>query len=171
MRILSVLIASFLLTACAGGGQEGTGAAPAPRSGAGTQKARIVEQVRSLESNPLQDGAPQLRQRLLRYFVDAPDITITVCGGVLDPLARSRQNQGAEIFAQQLLSSGAFLIENPGMARDQAAVHAAGVAGALRAYESILRAHPDARSPVLDELIQLRERGEMVAHVRSRMRC
>gem|GEM_PF-1673223 len=171
MRIFWVLIASFLLAACAGGGQDGTGTAPAPRPGAGAQQSAIVEQVRSLESDPLQAGAPQLRQRLLRYFVESPDITITVCGGVLDPLARSRQNHGSEIFAQQLLSSGAFLIENPGMARDHGAVHAAGVAGALRAYESILRAHPDARSPVLDELIQLRERGEMVAHVRSRMRC
>lgn len=72
---------------------------------------------------------------------------------------------------QQILSSGAFIIENPGMARDQAAVHAAGVAGALQAYESILRAHPDARWPLLDQLVQLRERGELAAHVRSRMAC
>lgn len=171
MRILRMLMASLVLAACASGGQEGPSTAPPSRATAGTQKSDIVEQVRSLESDPLQAGAAQLRQRLIRYFADAPDITITVCSGVLDPLSDSRRNYGTEIFVQQIFSSGAFLIENPGMAHDQAAVHAAGVAGALRAYESIVRAHPDARWPLLDQLVQLRERGELVAHVRSRMAC
>lgn len=166
MRILWMLVASLVLAACASGGQDGARTAPA-----GTQKSDIVEQVRSLEADPLQAGAAQLRQRLMRYFADAPDITITVCSGVLDPLSDSRRNYGNEIFVQQIFSSGAFLIENPGLARDQAAVHAAGVAGALRMYESILRTRPDARSPLLDQLVQLRERGELVAHVRSRMAC
>jgi hypothetical protein len=157
--------------ACASGGQQGGSTAPAAGSGAGTQKSRVVEQVRSLEADPLQAGAARLRQRLFRYFVDAPDITITVCSGVLDPLASARQNYGTEIFTQQLLSSGAFLIENPGMARDRGTVHAAGVAGALKAYEAILRTHPEARRPLLDELVQLREAGNLVAHARSRMRC
>jgi hypothetical protein len=164
-------MASLVLAACASGAQDGASTAPASRPAAGTQKSEVVQQVRSLESDPLQAGAAQLRQRLMRYFEGAPDVTITVCSGVLDPLARSRQNYGTEIFVQQILSSGAFIIENPGMARDQVAVHAAGVGGALRTYESILRAHPDARWPLLDELVQLRERGELVPHVRSRMRC
>lgn len=166
-----MLMAGLILAACASGGQEGASTAPASRPAAGTQKSNIVEQVRSLESDPLQAGAAQLRQRLMQYFVEAPDITITVCSGVLDPLSNSRRNYGTEIFFQQLLSSGAFIIENPGMAGDRAAVHAAGVAGALRTYESILRARPDARWPLLDQLVQLRERGELVAHVRSRMGC
>jgi hypothetical protein len=167
-----MVLASLVLAACAsGGGQEAGSAAPASQATAGTQKSHIVEQVRSLESDPLQAGAAQLRADLIRYFTDAPDITITVCSGVLDPLSNSRRNYGTEIFVQQIFSSGAFLIENPGMARDQAAVHAAGVAGALRAYESILRAHPDARWPLLDQLVQLRERGELVAHLRSHMAC
>ncbi|MBB4634266.1 hypothetical protein [Longimicrobium terrae] len=170
MRIVRLLMGSLLLAACASGGQAGSSTQPASSAGAGSQ-ARVAEQVHSLEADPLQANAAQLRQRLFQYFVDSPDITIQVCSGALDPLARSRQNYSTEIFTQQLLSSGAFLIENPGMSRDQGAVHAAGVAGALKAYESILRAHPDARQPLLDELVQLRERGDMVAHVRSRMRC
>jgi hypothetical protein len=166
-----MFMASLVLAACASGGQEGASTAPASPASAGTQKSRIVEQVRSLEADPLQAGALQLRQRLMRYFEEAPDITITVCSGVLDPLASSRQNYGPEIFVQQVLSSGAFIIENPGMARDRAAVHVAGVEGALRTYESILRAHPDARRPFMDELVQLRARGELAAHVRSRTSC
>lgn len=171
MRILGMVVTSLVLAACASGGQEGASTAPVSRPAAGSQKSEIVAQVRSLESDPLQAGAAQLRQRLIRYFADAPDITITVCGGVLDPLSNVRRNYSAEIFVQQILSSGAFLIENPGMARDRAAVHAAGVAGALQAYESILRTHPEARWPLLDQLVQLREQGELVAHVRSRMAC
>jgi len=166
-----MLMAGLVLAACASGGQEGATTAPASRPAAGIQKSDIVAQVRSLEADPLQAGAAQLRARLIQYFVDAPDITITICSGVLDPLADSRRNYGNEIFVQQLLSSGAFIIENPAMAGDRAAVHAAGVAGAVHAYESILRARPDARWPLLDELVQLRERGELVAHVRSRMAC
>lgn len=170
MRILQVMLAGLVLAACASGGQEGASTAPASPS-AGSQKSRIVEQVRSLESDPFQAGAAQLRARLLNYFVEAPDITIRVCSGVLDPVGSSRQNYGPEIFTQQLLSSGAFIIENPGMAGDDAAVHAAGVAGALRVYEAALRAHPEARRPLLDELLQLRERGELVTYLRSRTRC
>jgi hypothetical membrane protein len=64
-----------------------------------------------------------------------------------------------------LLSGAVLTIEDPGAARDDVAVYAAGIEGALRAYEVLLKSRPDARLAVLDDLIEKRDRGELVDRI------
>jgi hypothetical membrane protein len=64
-----------------------------------------------------------------------------------------------------LLQKQAWTIEDPGQARDDARVYTAGVEGALRAYGALVNSTSDARSAVLDDLIEKRERGELLDHI------
>ena len=44
-------------------------------------------------------------------------------------------------------------------------MYTAGVDGALRAYAVLVKSRPDARSAALDDLIEKRDRGELVDHI------
>lgn len=82
----------------------------------------------------------------------------------------AKKNYDSELFAQTLASAAAFLISHPDQAKDQVAVYTAGVEGALRAYESILKMKPKAKWPFLDELIEKRGKSELTEYVRQATR-
>ena len=58
-------------------------------------------------------------------------------------------------------------MENPGKTTDWNAAFLAGVNGALRAYESILKQKPEAKYAFLDDLLQQRENGRLAGTVAS----
>jgi hypothetical protein len=97
-------------------------------------------------------------------MADVPDLTFAVCDALLDD---SLDGYGfvREVKDQVALSGAAFALEHQGDARDDAAVYTAGVEGALRAYEALLRSHRDARAALLDDLAARRDRGALRDHV------
>ena len=130
-------------------------------------RSKAVRLTRALEADPLNSDAKEHRNWLVRWLIDVPDITVTLCGNLLGPLLASKKNYSAEIFTQMGPSSAAFIIEHPDQANDRVAVLAAGLDGALKTYESILKAKPKARWPFLDDLIQKRAQGQLIEHVRQ----
>jgi hypothetical protein len=66
-----------------------------------------------------------------------------------------------------MFASAAFIIEHPDQANDRVAVNLAGVEGALRVYEAILKTKPKAKWEFLDGLLAKRERGELQGYVRE----
>jgi hypothetical protein len=52
-------------------------------------------------------------------------------------------------------------LENPVKSTDWNAAFLAGMSGALRAYESILKQKPSAKSAFLDDLLQQRDNGQL----------
>ena len=66
-----------------------------------------------------------------------------------------------------MFSGAAFAIEHSDQASDQLAVSLAGLEGALKTYEAILKAKPKARWEYLDDLIAKREKGELKAYVQQ----
>ncbi len=67
------------------------------------------------------------------------------------------------VFAQT-----AFVLQNPDKQNAILAQYQAGVEGALRAYEALLKANPKDRQPYLDDLIQRREAGTLSQFVKER---
>ena len=130
-------------------------------------RAKAVEIASALESDPLGKKAKDQRSWIVVWLIGVPDININLCGKLLGPLVDSKKNYSTEIFGQLIPSSGAFIIKNPDKAQDNVAVYTAGVEGALRAYESILKAKPKAKWEFLDDLIEKRNKGELVGHVRQ----
>lgn len=69
-------------------------------------------------------------------------------------LLKVQYTYSSEITTQLTFSEAAFTIRNPDRNGDEAAQYLAGVERALNAYDSILKAKPDAKSNVLDELLE-----------------
>jgi len=129
------------------------------------ERAEFVALVQSLERDPLAENANAIRQRLREWTIEVPDIRFKVCPGLLGPAVGDGYPYSREIDVQVVLSGAVLTIEDPGEARDDVAVYAAGVEGALRAYEVLTKSRPDAHLAVLDDLIEKRDRGELVDHI------
>jgi hypothetical protein len=56
-------------------------------------------------------------------------------------------------------------VENPEQSKDRAAVNLAGIEGALKSYEALIKERQKARWEFLDGLIAKREKGELPAYV------
>lgn len=90
MRTFLVLTVGLFVVGCGSGGQEGASTAPASGAGAGTQKTRDVEQVRSVDPNPSRargEAVSVLREEVLSRRLMAalpPGAPGAVRGTVMD---------------------------------------------------------------------------------------
>ena len=134
------------------------------------ERQKAVQIARSLEAEPLQAGNKDMRQWLTLWLIEVPDVSISVCGEELGPVFHQsdrNKNFANEIFGQSMFSSAAFVIEHPDKAKDAVALYTAGLEGSLTAYQSILKTHPDAKWPFLDDLIQRQTKGELSDYVKK----
>jgi hypothetical membrane protein len=129
------------------------------------ERARFVALVRLLERDPLAENANATRQQLREWTVEVPDIRFKACPDLLAHAVRDDYPYSREINLQVVLSGAVLTIEHPGDARDDVAVYTAGVKGALRAYEVLVKSRRDAHLAAMDDLIEKRDRGELVDHI------
>jgi hypothetical protein len=129
------------------------------------ERADFVKRVRALESDPLAEAATGQRQSLLEWVIEDPDIEVTVCADLLGGARDDKYPYAGELTLHEVLAGAVFVIEHPDLAKDKIAMYLATVEGAIRVYEVLLKSKQDARSPFLDNLVGLRDRGELSAHV------
>ena len=137
------------------------------------ERQTAVKAARLLESDPFNKDAKKTRQWFTIWLIEVPDIHIELCGDYLGPVFLSKKNYDSEIFEQTMFSSAAFIIEHPEQANDRVAVNLAGLEGALKTYEAILKAKPKSRWEFLDGLIAKRDKGELREYVQeiSQTKC
>jgi hypothetical protein len=123
--------------------------------------------ARLLEADPFYKESKKIREWFTLWLIEVPDISIELCTDYLGPVAGSKKDYATEIFTQTMFSSAAFIVEHPDQAKDKVAVNLAGVEGALRVYEAVLKTKPKARQEFLDGLIAKREKGELKAYVQD----
>lgn len=128
------------------------------------ERAKAVKLVRQLEADPFGDKAADARRWLALWQLDVTDLQVRYCTEVLGANPATLRRIRPEILAQIPWSGVAHLIENPEK-KSKAEIYLAGVEGALRVYEGMLRTRPDLRSPLLDGLIAKRDAGELAAYV------
>ena len=129
------------------------------------ERAKVVAVTRSLERDPFGENAPANRQWLRDWIVDVPDIRVYVCDALLSHNLGDKYPYSREVSLQPIFSAAAFAIEHQDKARDEIAQYNAGIEGALRVYEALLKSQPDAQSPLMDELLVKRNHGELVDHI------
>lgn len=132
------------------------------------ERTKAVQIARGLESDPLQPGNKDMRTWFTLWLIEVPDITVQVCGEELGPVfheSNRDKNFVSEIFGQSMFSAASFVIEHPDQAKNAIAVYTAGLEGSLKAYQSILKTHPEAKWPFLDDLILKQQKGELAKHV------
>ena len=129
------------------------------------ERARFVALVRLLERDPLAENANAIRQQVRQWTIDVPDVRFKVCPDLLGHAIANDYPYSREIKLQVMLSGAVLTLEDPGEARDDVAVYTAGVEGALRVYEVLVKSTADAHLAALDDLIGKRDRGELVDHI------
>ena len=129
------------------------------------ERAKAIKIARSLERDPLAKDAPAKRQWLMNWIIEVPDIRFKSCIGLLDPGVGNQYRYSAEINQQIIFSAAAFTLEHPDHLRNDAGAYLAGVEGALRVYENLVKSAPDAKLAFLDDLVAKRDHGELADHV------
>jgi hypothetical membrane protein len=129
------------------------------------ERAKAINIARSLERDPLAKDAAANRQWLLNWIIEVPDIHFKSCVGLLSPGVGSHYRYSTEVNQQIIFSAAAFKLENPDHLRNDTGAYIAGVEGALRAYEILIKSTPDAKLAFLDDLVAKRDRGELADHV------
>jgi hypothetical protein len=159
---LSCLLLVFLCSNAFAQGQEKRGPSTLE------ERANAVRIARSLEGDPLQAGNKDMRTWFTLWLIEVPDITVQVCGEELGPVFHEKdrdKNFVSEIFGQSMFSAASFVIEHPEEAKNPIPVYTSGVEGSLKAYQSILKTHPEAKWPFLDDLIVKQQNGELAKYV------
>jgi hypothetical protein len=134
------------------------------------ERKRAIELTRKLEKQPLARSSNQDRGWLLEFIVEAPDFEVKGCSGPLDVLAKEEDGPYAKLlYVQSVFGMAAYILENPKKAQEWAAVQTAGIESTLKAYESILKADPDARWKELDRLAAARDAKKLRALVEKEM--
>ena len=133
------------------------------------ERAKVIDLTHKLETDPLNPDAEEWRVWLAKWIDEVPDVVVPVCPPLLPQLLRSKRNYAQELAMQVVYSSAAFIVEHPEQQVDQQAVFQAGVDGALKAYQAILKAKPRARWYFLDSLIQMRDKGELKEYLRKQI--
>jgi hypothetical protein len=134
------------------------------------ERAKALKLIRQLEEDPDFDGSRDARRWLSLWLFQVPDLKLDLCPELLGGTPAMRRRIPAEVVAQTMYSGIAYLIENPGKAKMREEVYLAGVLGALRAYEALLKERPAVRSALLDELLGRRAAGTLAAHVAEAMK-
>ena len=125
------------------------------------ERARAVKVAHELEEDPLAKDAKEHREWVIQWIVDIPDITVDVCFDYFGKLPDSPKGHSGEITKQMVISSAAFMIEHPDKAKDKQAIAFAGLLGALKAYQAVLKQDSASRWGHLDKLIGMREQGKL----------
>jgi len=157
----TVVIALLLLLAVVSFAQGDRG--PSTRA----ERDRAVKITHALEQDPLSRGLRDDRDWLFKWLIGIPDISINVC---VDPVEGSgKYEYSHELMMQKMFASGTFIIENSAQKHDELAVENAGVEGALKAYEAILKKEPRAHSSYWDGLLKKRSDGTLRDYVATYM--
>jgi hypothetical membrane protein len=129
------------------------------------ERAKAIKIARLLERDPLAEDAPANRQWLLNWIIEIPDIRFKSCAGLLGPSLGNQYRYSIELNQQIIFSAAAFRLEHPDHLRNDTGAYIAGVEGALRVYEMLVKSVPDAKLAFLDDLVAKRDHGELADHV------
>lgn len=131
------------------------------------ERKQAIQYIQDFESDPLSQRSIEEREWVLKWTIEIPDIHIHACM-ILDKLPKGDKKDSGTIFIAETFSQAAFLIQHPDRQDDRIAEYQAGVEGALRAYEVLLKTNPKDRQPYLDDLIQRRDAGTLGQFVKER---
>lgn len=132
------------------------------------ERDRAVKVASALQADPLSPDKSD-RQWLMVWLIQVPDISVSMCPSLHGDLGDQKKSEypGA-IVAAEMGAEAAFVIGHPDRAHDKAAMFAAGVEGAVNAYQAIRTKDPQYRVKELDDATQKREQGKLADYVTSK---
>jgi len=133
------------------------------------ERKRAVEIATLLENDPLNKNAEALSRELLIWLIEIPDITVTICTGMLGDYSKIKGDYAGTITTQLSFAEVKFVIEHPEQANDEYQVYLAGVESVLKTYQNIKKAKPKVRLEPLEELWVKQQVGELPEFIKNAM--
>jgi len=133
------------------------------------KKAEMIQLIDTLEKHPTAPNAKQLRDKVLTWLNEAPDVTITLCDEFLGVENFPEDKPGRELLLQQPFAEAKFILEHPDQAGDDVAVHVAGIEGALRTYAVMKANDANFSIPSMEGLVKLQGEQKLPEYVRQAM--
>jgi hypothetical protein len=124
--------------------------------------------IQDFLANPLGPNEATEREWVLKWIIEIPDVHLHMCLNIGRNAKVDKKDSGT-IIAAEILAQVAFLLQNPDRQNDRQAEYLAGVEGALRVYEVLLKTDAKHRRPLLDDLIQRRDAGTLAQWVQERI--
>lgn len=176
IRLASTLfLLPFFLAACSSSQESTTptDAGPAlniqqPPSGSLSEEQlnSIGADIRQLETHPLAAGAKEGGRNLFMWIQGSPDVSVSLCGGVIGPLLDSDSRYQSELLTQFILSSAAYKIENPDAG--DVAVNVGGLKGTIATYRVLMgQMGSRARDAFMESIADRSEADSLEDYVRS----
>jgi hypothetical protein len=131
------------------------------------ERKQALEYIQHFEADPLNPNLQPEKEWLTLWMIQVPDIHVKVCM-ILDKLPKGNKKDSQALFNAMFFSQIAFVLQNPDKQNDDLAQYQAGVEGALRIYEVLIKANPKDRQPYLDDLVQKREAATLAQWVKER---
>ena len=132
-------------------------------------KARMIQLVDKLETDPFTKDGKEIRGELLTWLTEAPDVSVTICPNMFGDIKKIKGNEATILVVQLMFSEAKFLLEHPDRSSDTLAVNVAGVEGVLRTYASMQTVKPKLAIREFDQLAQLQASGQLAAKVEARV--
>ncbi len=134
------------------------------------KKAEMIGLIDTLEAQPHHAQARDMRAAVLQWLMEAPDVSVSVCGDYLALGDISPDKPGGELQLQQPFAEAKYILENPDKAQDEEAIHVAGIEGALRAYAAMKAEDPTLVIPAMESLAKLQAERKLPEHVAKAMK-
>jgi hypothetical protein len=131
------------------------------------ERKQALKYIQDFEADPLNPSVTDEREWVLKWIIEVPDVHVNVCM-IFDKLPKGNKKDSSTIFLAETLAQTAFVLQNPDKQGDLLAQYQAGVDGALRVYEILLKSNPKDRQPYFDDLIQKRDGGTLAEFVKER---
>ena len=122
-------------------------------------KARMIQLISVLESDPFLKDGTEVRDEIMSWLAEAPDVTVKVCPKVLGDIKKIKGDEGGMLVVQLMFSEAKFILEHPDKAMDQHAINVGGVEGVLRTYAAMKTAKPKLAIPEFERLIEVQAAG------------
>jgi hypothetical protein len=132
------------------------------------ERDRAVKIASALQADPLSPDKSD-RQWFMLWLIQVPDISVPMCPSLHGDLGDEKKSDypGA-IVAAEMGAEAAYVIGHPDRAKDKSAVYAAGVEGAVNAYQAIRAKDTQYHVKELDDAIQKRDQGKLANYVTSK---
>lgn len=130
-------------------------------------RAEMIRLIDTLEKNPTAPNSKEMRDKVLTWLTEAPDVSVTMCGKFLGIENFSTGRPGGELIVQQPFAEAKFILEHPDQANDEVAVHVAGIEGALRTYAVMKANDPKFSIPSMEALVKVQAEQKLPDHVRK----
>jgi hypothetical protein len=159
----------FALVIASGFGTASSAFAQKRGPSTAAERQRAVEITTLLETDPLNKNAEALSRELLTWLIEIPDISVTICTGMLGDYSQLKGDYKGTITTQLSFGETKFVIEHPEQANDEYQVYLAGVESVLRTYQNIKKAKPMVRMEPLEQLLLKQQAGELPEFIKNAM--